>query len=218
MKIPVYDNMIMNITIKQKLKERDDLFRCMFETHHAVMLMVDPESGLILDANRAAENFYGYSISKLRGMEISNINMLPPGEIKERLRAVSAGARDFFVFPHRLANGEIRTVEVRSSSIPCEGSHILFSIIHDITDRVKAEEAKWLLSSIVESSDDAIISKDLRGVILSWNAGAEDMYGYTKEEAVGCSISLIVPPDHPDETPMLLEKIKMGEKVEHYET
>jgi two-component system, chemotaxis family, CheB/CheR fusion protein len=74
------------------------------------------------------------------------------------------------------------------------------------------------LASIVESSDDAIISKSLDGIITSWNRGAERLYGYTSEEAVGQHISLIAPPDLPDEIPNIMEKLRRGERIEHYET
>jgi PAS domain S-box-containing protein len=88
----------------------------------------------------------------------------------------------------------------------------------DITDRKKAEEARSRLAAIVESSDDAIISKDLDGIILSWNVGAEHIFGFTEEEAVGQSITKIVPPDLKEEERMILAKTRAGEKIEHYET
>jgi len=81
-----------------------------------------------------------------------------------------------------------------------------------------AEEEPARLAAMVESSDDAIISKTLEGIITSWNKGAERIYGYSAEEALGRPISMLVPPERPDEVPEILEKIGRGEKVEHYET
>ena len=81
-----------------------------------------------------------------------------------------------------------------------------------------AEEEPAHLAAIVGSSDDAIISKTLEGIITSWNKGAQRIYGYSAEEAVGRPISMLVPPEHPDEVPEILQKIRRGEKVEHYET
>src|SRR5216684_3523841 len=75
-----------------------------------------------------------------------------------------------------------------------------------------------LLAAIVESSDDAIISKDLNGIVTSWNKGAERIFGYTAEEAVGRPISIIASPQRPNEMPAILERIKRGEKISHYET
>ena len=82
----------------------------------------------------------------------------------------------------------------------------------------KAEEARWKLAAIVESSDDAIASKDLNGIVTSWNASAERMFGYAPEEIIGRSILMIIPPElHPDEQ-IILGKIRRGEKIDHFET
>lgn len=85
-------------------------------------------------------------------------------------------------------------------------------------ERKRSEEVRSLLATIVENSDDAIISKTLEGIITSWNRGAESIYGYTAAEAIGQSISLIIPPDEPDEVPILIARIRRGEPVRHYET
>src|SRR5271166_3720393 len=73
-------------------------------------------------------------------------------------------------------------------------------------------------AAIIESSDDAILSKDLNGVITSWNGGAQRLFGYTAEEAVGRPVTILFPPDRPDEEPMILDRIRRGERIEHYET
>ena len=88
----------------------------------------------------------------------------------------------------------------------------------DITERKQAEEVRSHLAAIVESSDDAIISKTLEGKIVSWNPGAERIYGYTAEEMLGLPISLLVPPDRSEEVPSILERLGHGERLEHFET
>jgi PAS domain S-box-containing protein len=88
----------------------------------------------------------------------------------------------------------------------------------DIHDRRRAEQNANLLASIVESSEDAIVSKDLDGYIMSWNGGAERLFGYTADEVVGRSIAIIIPPDRLEEEPKILERLKRGERVEHFET
>src|SRR5829696_710690 len=88
----------------------------------------------------------------------------------------------------------------------------------DITVRKRAEEDRARLAAIVESSDDVIIGKTLQGIITNWNRGAERIYGYSAEEAVGQPISMLVPPERPNETPRILERIRRGEKVDHFET
>ncbi len=91
-------------------------------------------------------------------------------------------------------------------------------VFRDVTAARRAAEVRRHLAAIVESSDDAIISEGLDGTILTWNRAAERLYGYTAREAVGRPLALLVPPDHPDEVPALLERIKRGEYVEHFET
>jgi len=89
---------------------------------------------------------------------------------------------------------------------------------YDITERKKAEEKNRQLAVIVESSDDAIIAKTLDGIITSWNAGAEKTYGYMAQEIIGKPITTLVPPDRGNELPEILEKLRQGEHIEHYET
>ncbi len=91
-------------------------------------------------------------------------------------------------------------------------------VFRDVTEARKAREARMHLAAIVESSDDAIISKSLDGSIISWNKGAERLYGYTAEEIVGKPLTRLVPADHPDELPGLMERIRRGERIEHFET
>lgn len=120
----------------------------------------------------------------------------------------------------RHADGQFRWV--MSSGRPRFNSHGGFAgytgSVIDIHERKEAARASALLSAIVDSSDDAIISKDLNGIIMSWNKGAERVFGYTAEEAIGRSIMMIIPPDRPDEEPKILERLKRGERVDHFET
>jgi PAS domain S-box-containing protein len=87
-----------------------------------------------------------------------------------------------------------------------------------IIDGRRAEEERGRLVALVQSSDDAIISKDLNGVIQSWNSGAERLFGYTAQEAIGQSVTMLIPPEHADEEPSILERIRRGDRIEHYET
>lgn len=92
------------------------------------------------------------------------------------------------------------------------------NMLMDVSDRKRAEGYAQRLASIVEFSDDAIISKDLSGVITSWNRGAERLFGYTAEEAIGKPIVMLIPADRQDEEPAILERIRRGELIDHYET
>jgi PAS domain S-box-containing protein len=94
----------------------------------------------------------------------------------------------------------------------------LMGTCQDITERKQSERAALRLAAIVESSDDAIISKDLNGVIISWNAGAQRIFGYTEAEVVGQSITIIIPPELQDEEANILWQLRAGEHIQHYET
>ncbi len=92
------------------------------------------------------------------------------------------------------------------------------NMLVDITDRKCAEQLAQRFSAIVESSDDAIVSKDLNGVIATWNRGAERLFGYTAKEVIGKPISILIPPDRQNEEAEILERIGRGERIDHYET
>lgn len=92
------------------------------------------------------------------------------------------------------------------------------NMLVDITERKQAEEARAKLAAIVESSDDAIVSKDLNGTITSWNRGAQQLFGYTAEEAIGQPVTMLIPSDHLAEEPTILKRIRRGESINHYET
>ncbi len=117
-------------------------------------------------------------------------------------------------------DGSKRWVTTRGAVIKDVNGHLthLHGTTQDITERKQADEARSRLAAIVESSDDAIISKDLNGIIQSWNRGAERTFGYTESEAVGQRITLIIPPELRDEEDTILHNAGLGQKVEHYET
>ena len=124
---------------EEALRISEERFRSMFERHQAVMLLIEPESGSIVEANAAAQKYYGYSREVLLSLKISDINQLPKEKVAEELKKALEERRTNFVFPHRLANGDVRWVEVYSSPNDVQGKKLLFSIIHDITDRKKGE-------------------------------------------------------------------------------
>jgi diguanylate cyclase (GGDEF)-like protein/PAS domain S-box-containing protein len=125
---------------EQALQQSEARFRQMFENHASPMLMVNPGNGEIVSANQAAANFYGYTVKQLSVMNIAQINMQSPQLLAEERQQALNDERNYFIFPHRLSGGEIRTVEVHSSPVEVEGRSLLFSIIHDITDRKRLEE------------------------------------------------------------------------------
>jgi PAS domain S-box-containing protein len=122
-------------TVQRQLQRREERFRRLFEDHSAPMLLVDPETGEIERANAAAADFYGYDEPTLTSMTIQEINQLSDEEIARLREEADSEETNRFIFPHELANGDVREVEVDSSPIHAGGKRLLFSIIHDVTER-----------------------------------------------------------------------------------
>jgi len=132
---------------------REDLLSTLFHQHTAVMLFVDPNTGEIVDANRAAAEFYGYPVATLRRMTIQQLNALEPEAVAAERRRALEESRNYFIFPHRLANGALRTVEVYSSPVTLEsGRQVLFSILHDVTNRALSPEEHLLYQQRLEQA------------------------------------------------------------------
>jgi PAS domain S-box-containing protein len=135
---------------EEALKENEERYRQMFENNHAVKLLLDPTSGAIVDANPAAAEFYGYSLAELRRMTIAQINLLPAEQVAAEMSRAASAQRTYFLFRHRLASGEVRDVEVYSSPFVFKGQRLLYSIVHDITERRQAETALRALNADLE--------------------------------------------------------------------
>jgi diguanylate cyclase (GGDEF)-like protein/PAS domain S-box-containing protein len=123
------------------LRESELRYRQMFENNQAVKLLVDPQDGMIVDANDAACMFYGYSREELTSRRMWQINILPAEQVLSEMTLAAQQKRAFFQFRHRIASGEIRDVEVHSGPIELHGKRLLYSIIHDVTERKRAEKA-----------------------------------------------------------------------------
>jgi len=128
------------------LHESEQRFRHFFEKNSSVMLLVEPASGKIINANEAAVAYYGYPVNQLIGMHIGKINTLSPEHIAEEIKKANLEERNYFIFTHRLASGDIRNVEVHSTPIESENRSLLLSIIHDITERTEMEEQVYHLA------------------------------------------------------------------------
>ena len=171
--------------------------------------------------NHGAERIYGYAPEAVIGQPSSIL--MPPGQndlsgVIERIRR---GEPVQHYETRRLRkDGAVIDVSVAVSPISThDGEVVGVSVIgRDISDRKQAEEAILRLAAIVDSSDDAIIGKTMGTTIVSWNRGAERIYGYTAAEIIGRPISVLLPPGSEDEVPAIMKRLRRGEKVEHYET
>ena len=157
-----------------------DIHRQIFEKNLAVQLLIDPETGRIVEANPAACAFYGYSRDELIERKITDINSLPVSEVHAALGQASGERKNTFHFRHRLATGELRDVEVHSGPIEVDGRQLLYSIVHDVSDsqRTQAELHRTisLLQSTLDSTTDGILAIDRQGRIVSYNQRFAQMW------------------------------------------
>jgi PAS domain S-box-containing protein len=175
--------------------------------------------GTILRANPAELKMLGYSEKEYVGRNIVDFHVDHDGA-NELLRRLTRGeALREHAAQMRCKDGSVRDVLIDSSTYWKDGEFVhTRCFTRDVTLLKRAEEARATLAAIVESSDDAIVSKDLNGIVISWNRGAERIFGHPAEEMVGQSILRIIPPDRHNEEKEILARLRRGERIEHYET
>jgi len=207
-----------DLTARRRAEETQRQLAAIVQSTDDAMFSLDVD-GLVTGWNAGAERLFGWTAEAVMGK-----NPWPPtstpGSIERRVKALRGERIDPYESEVVAKGGRLVAVLISVSQLrDADGSVVGAAVnIRDITASKREHEARLRLAAIVESSSDAIIAKDLDGTILSWNTGAERLYGYASSEAVGRNISLLVPPDHRDEIPAILQRIKIGDRIEHYET
>ncbi len=173
--------------------------------------------GVFASANQATRRILGFEPEEIIGRRYEDLVYPDDRPRSARLTAaIEEGAR--IRFDNRCVRRGGDVVWIEWSVTPAPKEHLAYCVGRDVTERKRSEKEHSQLAAIVEFSDDAIIGKTLEGIITSWNRAAERLYGYPAEEAIGRSITMLIPEDHPDELPSILEKIRRGEAVDHHET
>jgi PAS domain S-box-containing protein len=178
--------------------------------------------GTIMTWNRGAERLFGYTEDEAVGMPVTML--IPEDHVDEEpeiLRRIARGeVIDHYETVRRRKDGRLVDVSLTVSPLRNAAGEVIGAskIARDISERGKAERSNARLAAIVEFSDDAIISKDLSSIIMSWNSGAERLFGYTAQEAIGQPVTMLMPPERFNEEPNILGRIKRGEVIDHYET
>jgi PAS domain S-box-containing protein len=208
---------------QSELGDSNERLRAILDTAVEGIITID-ERGIIESFNPSAEKIFGYTAEAAIGQ---NVKLLMPepfrrehdGYLKNYQqtghakiigigREVIGRRKDGTTFPMDLSVSEVRLAQRR----------MFTGFVRDITERKEAEKAMLHYAALVESSNDAIVGKTLDGQITSWNRGAERVFGYSREEIIGKHVSILIPKDRENEEPAILDKIRRGESVEHYET
>lgn len=184
---------------REKLRFDEERFRRIFEDSATVMLLVEPVSGAIVEANEAAAAYYGYPRERLTRMQVDEINVLPPEQVAaERARAFQE-KRTVLHFRHRLASGEIRDVDVSASRVELGGRELLYSFIQDVTERNRAElklrDSEGRFRAVFEQAALGIALAGFDGRFLDCNQYFADLTGYTRAELITMDFQQITVPE-----------------------
>ena len=227
---PLYDssgglvgalNMLVDITDRKRAEQSAQFLASIVESSDDAIVSKDL-NGIITSWNRGAERIFGYTAEEAIGRPVTLL--IPPDRVDEEPEILSRIRRgkkiDHYETVRRRKDGSLINISLTVSPVRGADGQIIGAskIARDITERRQSEQTTQRLAAIVESSDDAILTKDINGIITSWNQGAERLYGYTADETIGKPVTMLMPDDHLDEEAMILGRIRGGERIDHYET
>lgn len=165
------------------LKESEERYRSLFNNNHSVMLVIDPDSGIITDANPAAVGYYGWVYDTLVGTRIQDINQFSEDAVKREMEAARLEERSFFRFRHILSSGDVRDVEVHSGPILIQGKEYLCSIIHDVSEKAHYEQRLRTLDFIIRNSPVvAFVWKNEKGWPVEFVSDNISRFGYSPRD------------------------------------
>ncbi len=203
--------------IKQKSSEEQ--YKILFENNPQPMWVYDKDTLDIIAVNISAVLMYGYTREEFLTLNLADIR--PKNELEKFYDNVAKTPPHFEKsgpWAHRKKDGSIIYVEVTSNNIFYNGKINRLVLLTDVTEKIENEKNVVQLAAIVQSSDDAIYSKDLDNIITSWNKGAEKIYGYSPEQIIGQDASILYPKENTNESKQVLNKIKQGTNIRQHET
>lgn len=179
-------------------------------------------NGIIRSWNIAAERLFGYDAREAVGRSI--LLLIPPDRHHEEVDIIGRIRRgqriEHYETVRRTKDGRLVPVSLTISPIKDRHGRIVGAskIARDNSERIEAEQTRAYLAAIIEAADDAIVGKDLNGIIRSWNRGAQSLFGYSPEEIIGKSVTTLIPPERQAEEPQILARLRRGQRIEHFET
>lgn len=180
-----------NSKLKEDLNNKDLLYQMLFENHNSVMLVINPETGKIVEANCAAIQYYGYTKETILKMNINEINTLSDDEIRSEIALALREKRNFFQFTHKLADNTQREVEVHSFPVVTNKGKLLFSVISDIDDKLKQ---KLMFDKLLTASPYAVAILDKEQKIVNINNNFTELFHYKLSDVQGKYINKLVSP------------------------
>ena len=207
---------------EEALGESEQKFRAVFQNGHVVMLIIDPDTGILVDASPAASSFYGYSLEDLKKKRIFDLNVARPEVIVEKMQETKSRQLVYHDFRHRLASGELREVRVCSGPIVVDERPLLFSVILDITDRKRAEEKLRIsedkfCKAFLLSPNAMSISRLIDGMFVSVNERFKEIYGDAEEQFVGRTALELNLWGNPEDRNRMIECLKAQGEVRNLE-
>ncbi|HEV3143684.1 MAG TPA: PAS domain S-box protein [Gemmataceae bacterium] len=210
----------------RRAQERQESLRITFASMGDGLVITDA-AGRIVSLNPVAETLTGWPQKEAAGQLLEDVFRIVNEQTREPVanpfKKVLAEGRVFGLANHTVLiarNGREFSIDDSAAPIRDDSGRVtgVVLVFRDVTEQRQAQRSVRFLASIVASSDDAIIGKDINGIITSWNQAAERLFGYSAKEAVGNPIAMLVPPDRAGEMPAILERVRRGEKVEHFDT
>jgi PAS domain S-box-containing protein len=207
---------------EEALRESEERYRSLFENNHTVMLLIDPETADIVDANPAACSFYGWGHEELTSKKITDINTLTDEQVFQEIERAKSEQNQHFFFRHRLAKDEIVDVEVFSGPIVLNGKQLLYSIVHDVTERKQAIEAlrasEEKYRTVLEANPDPVVVYDIDGKVVYYNPAFTRVFGWSLGERLGKKMDVFVPEESLPETQTMINRVLAGESFSGIET